>query len=65
MNYWGKVPENLDEEDQDFLKELMKYEKSSSVVDRAVALTHAISSSRHMPRSTGTPVVKPLARKTP
>jgi hypothetical protein len=37
----------------------------SPVVDRALALTRALPPSRHMPRSTGTPVVKPLARKTP
>lgn len=35
------------------------------VIDRALALTRALPPSRHMPRSTGTPVVKPLARNTP
>jgi len=41
------------------------YASGGPVVDRALALTRALPPSRHMPRSTGTPVVKPLARKTP
>jgi hypothetical protein len=38
---------------------------NNSAVDRALALTRALPPSRHMPRSTGTPVVKTLARNTP